>query len=76
VSTDGDTLALRLSARIDELASSLAAAGPIGAEGMRLLESAALAAMHAVALEELSRVEPVPRPRAGRLAASAFPRAA
>jgi len=54
---NADVLALRLSAEIDELASALAAAGPLGDGALRLLESAAVAAMHAVSLEELRREE-------------------
>jgi hypothetical protein len=76
VRDDGDTLALRLSAQIDELARALSAAGPIGPDGLRLLESAAIAAMNAVSLDELSRVVPERRGEQRAPSARAFPRAA
>ena len=60
----GDVLALRLSAEIDALAASLAAAGPLGEDALRLLEAAAVAAMHAVSLEELRNDAPEPGRRA------------
>lgn len=60
--TDADLLAHRLSDRIDELARALAAAGASDADRCRLLESAAMAAMHAVSLEALTAYEP-PAPR-------------
>jgi hypothetical protein len=58
--TRAEALAFRLGGQIDELSRALAAAGATGPESMRLLESAALAAMHAVSLEALAGLGPEP----------------
>ncbi len=56
-----DSVAQRLSSHIDELARALARAGAPQAESSRLLELAALATMHAVALTEVAAdVDPLP----------------
>ena len=52
--TRADVLAYRLSSRIDDLARALARAGAEPAASMRLLELAAVAAVHAVGLTELT----------------------
>lgn len=60
----GDAVAHRLSGHIDELARALAQARAPEPEAARLLELAALAAMHAVTLAELGADEPEePAPR-------------
>jgi len=77
VSDRTDALACRLGAEIDALSRALAAAGVGGEAAARLLESAALAAMHAVSLEALAEAPPE-RPRRGerRASVTALPRAA
>ncbi len=58
----GDAVAHRMSGHIDGLARALAAAGAPAEETSRLLELAAIAAMHAVTLAEVA-AEPPERAR-------------
>ena len=67
-----DAVAHRMSSHIDELARALAAAGARQEDSSRLLELAALAAMHAVTLAEFSSEPPEPLRQAPAPAAS-FP---
>ncbi|MGZ4388583.1 MAG: hypothetical protein ACXVZL_04300 [Gaiellaceae bacterium] len=60
----GDAVAHRMSGHIDGLARALAAAGAPAEETSRLLELAALAAMHAVTLVEVAAEPPEPVRRA------------
>jgi hypothetical protein len=53
-----DATAHRLTSRIDDLARALARAGASPEDSSRLLELAAIAAMHAVSLAEVSAVRP------------------
>ena len=52
--------AARLAARLDDLASSLARSGASPAEAQRLLESASLATLQAVALDLLTAAPAAP----------------
>jgi hypothetical protein len=57
-----DVVAVRLSAQIDGLARALTAAGAPADASARLLELAAVAALHAVSLAELTGDDREPEP--------------
>ncbi|HET8607826.1 MAG TPA: hypothetical protein VFL66_12470 [Gaiellaceae bacterium] len=68
-----DAVAYRMSSHIDGLARALAGAGADEADASRLLELAALAAMHAVTLAEVAAEPPAPARRVAEPAPVAAP---